>query len=264
MIDQGSGIPVVLIPGIQGRWEWMAPTVDALAARCRVLSFSLADEPSSGFAFAGGDVVDAYVSQIDEALDRAAVDRAVVIGVSYSGLVAAEYAARHPERTLGIVFASALPPGWTPDRRAAFYLRAPRLLSPLFVLTSPLRMMREVRAALPLGGQVRFIAATAFRAARWAASPSRMARRIKTLDAHRFADAASITAPALVLTGEDPLDRIVVPSLTRQYLTLLSHAEHATLPCTGHIGCVTRPEAFADIVAGFARRVWTDAERISA
>ena len=30
MIDVGSGTPVVLIPGLQGRWEWMAPTVDAL------------------------------------------------------------------------------------------------------------------------------------------------------------------------------------------------------------------------------------------
>ena len=27
MIDIGSGIPLVLVPGIQGRWEWMRPTV---------------------------------------------------------------------------------------------------------------------------------------------------------------------------------------------------------------------------------------------
>ena len=50
MIDRGSGTPVVLVPGIQGRWEWMRPAVDALAARCRVLTFSLCDEPTSGVA----------------------------------------------------------------------------------------------------------------------------------------------------------------------------------------------------------------------
>jgi hypothetical protein len=47
VVDRGNGVPVVLVPGIQGRWEWMAPAVDALASRCRVITFSLADEPSA-------------------------------------------------------------------------------------------------------------------------------------------------------------------------------------------------------------------------
>ena len=33
IVDRGSGVPVVVIPGIQGRWEWMKPGVDALARR---------------------------------------------------------------------------------------------------------------------------------------------------------------------------------------------------------------------------------------
>ena len=31
IVDKGHGTPIVLIPGVQGRWEWMRPTVDALA-----------------------------------------------------------------------------------------------------------------------------------------------------------------------------------------------------------------------------------------
>ena len=42
IVDLGSGVPVVMVPGIQGRWEWMKPAVDALAERCRVVTFSLA------------------------------------------------------------------------------------------------------------------------------------------------------------------------------------------------------------------------------
>ena len=30
IIDRGSGPPLVLIPGLQGRWEYVRPTVDAL------------------------------------------------------------------------------------------------------------------------------------------------------------------------------------------------------------------------------------------
>ena len=37
IVDVGSGPPVILVPGIQGRWEWMKPAVDALSARCRVV-----------------------------------------------------------------------------------------------------------------------------------------------------------------------------------------------------------------------------------
>ena len=43
MIDRGSGRPIVLIPGIQGRWEYLAGTVNALARSHRVLTFSLSD-----------------------------------------------------------------------------------------------------------------------------------------------------------------------------------------------------------------------------
>ena len=47
MVDIGSGSPLVLVPGIQGRWEWMRPAVDALARRLRVLTFTLAGERTS-------------------------------------------------------------------------------------------------------------------------------------------------------------------------------------------------------------------------
>src|SRR5438094_690051 len=42
MFDQGSGDPLVVIPGIQGRWEWMRPALRALARDRRVISFTLA------------------------------------------------------------------------------------------------------------------------------------------------------------------------------------------------------------------------------
>ena len=80
---------MVLVPGIQGRWEWMRPAVDALAARCRVITFSLADEPTCGWTFDEGAGFTAYVEQIRDALDARGVRAATICGVSYGGLVAA-------------------------------------------------------------------------------------------------------------------------------------------------------------------------------
>lgn len=255
MIDRGSGTPVVLIPGLQGRWEWMASAVDALAERCRLITFSLADEPDSGFAFDESRGLENYVSQIRDALDRARVEKAVLVGVSFGGPIAVEFAARHPERVLGLVLASALPLGWVPDARARFYMRAPRLLSPLFYLTSPLRVLPELLSSLSLRAWPRFLASLCRNLVRAALSPTRMARRLRWIGSFRFRDVSSLGVPVLIVTGDDRLDRIVRPELTRRYLTVFANATCVTIPGTGHLGSVTRPALFADAVCGFVSRI---------
>ncbi len=254
----------MLIPGIQGRWEWMAPTVDALSRRCRVLSFSLSDEPTSGAPVDERAGFDAYLQQVEDALQRAKVEQAILIGVSYSGLIATEFACRYPHRVRGLVLASALPPGWQPDARVRFYMRAPVLLAPLFALTSPLRMLPELRAAMPIGRRMRFVSSLAARALFARVSPSRMARRVRWIERYGFSNAAAIQIPALVVTGDDHLDRIVAPTLTRKYLELWPHARYHRLTSTGHIGSVTKAAEFALLVSTFANEIGADGERISA
>ncbi|MDA1185760.1 MAG: alpha/beta hydrolase [Acidobacteria bacterium] len=259
IIDRGSGTPIVVIPGIQGRWEWMTPAIDALARRCRVITFSLADEPSSGGRFDEHRGLQSYVDQVRDALDAAGLRQATICGVSYGGLIAAAFAARHPDRTSSLVLVSALPPSWRPDARVRFYLRAPRVLAPLFMLAS-LRMYREI--AIASDGFIPGVATAAqlgWRSVTHMFSPSRMARRIRLLDAIDVATArASVAAPAtpaLIITGEPALDRVVPVSMTREYLQLWPGARVTTLARTGHLGSMTRPVDFADLVVPFVERV---------
>jgi len=252
MIDRGSGTPIVLIPGLQGRWEWMRPTVDALAKHHRVITFSLCDERTSPFPCEPIRAFDNYVSQVELALDRAGVERAVIAGVSYGGLIATEFAARRPERVSALVLASALHAGWKPDARQQRFLNAPLLLSPLFVATAPQRMNPEVAAAIPaIGKRLRFMAGQGARIAMAPASPSKMARRVAWASSHHFADPRRIKAPALIVTGEPGLDKVVPVDESRRYLDDLRSAAHVVLKRTGHIGMVTRPEAFADVLERF-------------
>jgi pimeloyl-ACP methyl ester carboxylesterase len=260
MIDLGSGTPVVLIPGIQGRWEWVRPAVDAVAKRQRALAFSLCDEKTSGFHCDPARGFDNYVSQVLEALDRAGLRSAVIAGISYGGLIATEFAARHPDRVTRLVLVSALPAGWQPDRRVRFYLKAPRLLSPLFVLGAPGRLRAEFAATFPgATPSLRAMADHVLRAARAPMSPTLMARRVRWAEQHHFADPGSVEAPTLVVTGEPELDRIVPVAATRAYLDRLRSAEHVVLERTGHLGVVTRPDAFAATVDRFV-----NADRIPA
>ena len=255
IVDVGSDAPIVIVPGIQGRWEWMKPAVDALAQRCRVVTFSFADEPTCGGCFDPSHGFDSYVEQVKDAMDLAGLTSAVIAGVSYGGLVAAAFAARYPERTSGLVLVSAIPPRWAPDARIRFYLRAPLLLSPLFLIGS-LRMFREIAAARSgvLPGM-----ATAVRhglnALAHMLSPTRMARRVQLLESVQLdRSLADVRVPTLVLTGDAALDNIVPVHLTEEYVRMWPHAERATIARTGHIGLITRPNEFAAAVGAFVEK----------
>ena len=252
IVDVGSGAPIVIVPGIQGRWEWMKPAVDALARRFRVVTFSLADEPTCSGRFDPSRGFDCYVEQVKDAMDLAGLSTAVVTGVSYGGLVAAAFAAKHPDRIAGLVLVSAIPPGWVPNARVRFYLRAPMLLSPLFLIGS-LRMYKEIAAARSgvLPGM-----ATAIRhglnALAHMLSPSRVARRVRLVESMQLDHAlGAVHVPTLLITGEPALDHIVPVRLTEEYARLWPHAERVTLARTGHIGLVTRPDAFEAAVGSF-------------
>lgn len=252
MIDVGSGTPVVLIPGLQGRWEWMRPAVDAIAKRNRVLSFSLCDERSSPFPCEPERGFENYIDQTLAAMDRAGIEKATVAGVSYGGLIASEFAARHPNRVSALVLASALHSAWQPNTQQRQYLSSPWLMSPVFVATAPVRMRPEVRATFPtVGARLRFLVRHGIRCALAPTSPSKMARRIKWASTHRFADPGAITAPALVVTGERGLDRVVPVDVTERYMQELHSAQHVVFERTGHIGIVTRPDVFAEILGNF-------------
>jgi pimeloyl-ACP methyl ester carboxylesterase len=253
IIDRGSGEPIVVIPGVQGRWEWMRPGIDALAKRGRVITFSLADEPSSAADFDEASGFWNYVEQVRNALQQSGIDKAAICGVSYGGLIASAFAARFPGHATALILASALPPSWRPDARVSFFLRAPWLLSPLFCLAS-VRLYREFATA----GDTWWSGVTSACLAgvnvlRHMFHPARMARRVHLLSSvfGIEAELARVKVPTLIVTGEESLERVVSPRITREYLAIWPHARVETLARTGHLGMITRPDEFAALVSAF-------------
>ena len=252
MIDRGSGSPIVLIPGIQGRWEWLAPTIDALAPGHRVLSFSLGEWLDGTD---GQNAFDAWIDGIDRMLDRAGERRATIIGVSFGGLVAARYAARRPDRVGALVLVSTPSPRMKLDGVRTAYLSYPRLMVPVFAMRSCRRLGPELFRARPTWPlRLRLAAQYARRVVSAPLSPSQMSSWVRAwqcLDIE--ADCARVTAPTLVITGEPDLDRVVPVETTREYLRLIPGARYETLPDTGHVGLVLKPDRFAEIVNTFLK-----------
>jgi pimeloyl-ACP methyl ester carboxylesterase len=257
VVQRGSGPPLVLVPGVQGRWEWMRPAVAALAAHFRVVTFSLAGEKTSGVALEAEGGFDCHVRQLDHALADAGVERAVLCGVSFGGLVAARYAAERPGRVERLILVSTPAPSWRPEDRLRRDERSPRTSTVRFVTGAPGRLWAEISAALPARrDRWRAAAGYLWSVAASPASPARMLARVRCLVGHDFAaDAARIAAPTLVITGEAGLDRVVPVDGTREWAAAIRGARAVTLERTGHIGLITRPSAFADLVWNFTRDV---------
>ena len=253
IIDRGHGAPLVLIPGIQGRWEYMGPAIDALARSFRVITFPLAGERSSRRRFEPEKGLDNFVEQIDAVLDDRGLAGAAICGVSFGGLIALRYAARRPERTAALLLVSTPGPDFRLKKRHRVYARAPWLFGPVFLAEIPQRVGRELERALPEGrdrrrfswGQIR----TFLRAP---LSLSRMAERSALLGADGSRDdCRRVSAPTLVVAGDPALDRVVPADGTSDYLRLIAGARGVRLDDSGHLGYITRPDAFAGIVKTF-------------
>ena len=253
LIEIGSGPPLVLIPGLQGRWEYMREAVETLARSFRVVTFALAGERASGLRFDARLGLDNYVSQVLSALDETGSDRAVICGVSFGGVVAVRFAAAHPDRTTAVVLASTPGPIWHLRPKHRLYARAPWVFGPLFVAEAPLRIRAELAAALPHPrARMRFAVEqlrTFMRAPLSFGQMGRRARIISTLDLAD--DCRRLTAPTLVVTGEPGLDHVVPVEGSSEYVRLIAGARGVVLERTGHQGVITRADAFAALVCEF-------------
>ncbi len=250
MIVTGHGPTLLVIPGIQGRWEWMRPAIDALARRHRVVSYSLAGEHGTVPPLAPASFDD-LVRQAINALNRVTGGPAIACGISYGGLVAIRLAARFPERVRALVLASPLNADYTPDARISRMANHPYLLAPVFFGGSPRRVMPELRAAYGGAWHSRALAMLGL-AVQAPQSPGRMAHRLHLLAGEDLVhDCRQVHQPTLLVTGERGLDRIVPAEASCRMMDWLPNARHVTLHRTGHWGCVTRRDVFAEEVARF-------------
>lgn len=253
MFDQGQGPPLIVIPGVQGRWEWMKPALDELSRRCRALSYTLCGDIGSNMKFEPDLGFDNFVRQLDRLFQRTGIERAALCGVSYGGFIALRYAALHPERVTSLVFVSSPAPGWVPNHRQQRYLAHPWRSTPAFVLSSPLRLWPEIKAAYDTPRErLVFSLRHGLRVISAPVIPARMASRVTIQQQQDFApDCERIKTPTLVVSGEDGLDHVVPAEVTRQYQVLIPGARYVQMKRSGHIGLLTQPAQFADIVTGF-------------
>lgn len=128
--------PLVFIHGASGNLrDQMTPFRPLLEGRAEML---FVDRPGHGWSERGGtgnDTPDGQADAIARAMSAKGISRAIVIGHSFGGAIAASFALNHPEMTAGLVFLAPATHPW-PGGIAWYYgLTSTPLIGPLFANT---------------------------------------------------------------------------------------------------------------------------------
>jgi pimeloyl-ACP methyl ester carboxylesterase len=95
--EWGEGPPLVLVPGLAGGYGLLGPLARLLSAHFRVISYQLRGEDDCFALRQRFDLAD-MANDLGEFLDWHCLESPIVMGVSFGGVLALEFAARFPYR----------------------------------------------------------------------------------------------------------------------------------------------------------------------
>jgi pimeloyl-ACP methyl ester carboxylesterase len=103
----GRGVPVLFVHGNGANLTQWRHQLEHVRATRRAVAFDLRGMGQSDPARDTNYSVDAMTDDVQAVADALHLRRFIIVGHSYGGAVVAAYAAKHPERVAGVVFADA-------------------------------------------------------------------------------------------------------------------------------------------------------------
>ncbi|HYM14489.1 MAG TPA: alpha/beta fold hydrolase, partial [Dehalococcoidia bacterium] len=238
----GDGPPLVLAHGYTATLDMWREQVPALSAKYRLVIY---DTRGHGATTAPADMdaydmVRGYVADQAALIDHLGIDRAYVGGLSMGGMIAQEFALRHPERVRALLLFDTGPGmGAMRDPARATQFAQMREMMQALARTKGMAAIVDAMRNSPM----------TFRPAAGAAIPDAARRHVENMRrmsvdgylggskamqdwAGTLGRLGSITAPTLVLAGESdsllPASRAIHREIAGSRFVLLKGAGHGT------------------------------------
>lgn len=252
VVRGGSGRPVVYLHSATGETAVGLPLLEALAEHVEVIAPVFPGFSESEGIEAIDDMEDAVYHVLD-VLDRLGLDQPALVGLSLGGWMAAEVAARYPERTSALVLVNPvglyLPEAPIPDifrgrgdelaellfadqsqpMAQMMHAMAEGIEDPLVVANIPFDMVRPMLQSM---------AATAKLGWDPYLHDPKLPKRLPR-----------ITAPTLVVRGT--ADALVAEPHAARYAELVPNCRRADIDGGGHLLTLERPDDLARLIVDF-------------
>ncbi len=244
--EWGEGPPLVVIPGLAGGYNLLGPLAKVLSTRYRVISYQLRGEEDP-FVLRRPFDLQSLVSDLSEFLDSLYLENPTIFGVSFGGLLAAEFAARFPYRVDNLILQGI---GAT-FQRTLLQRVAGTVLSRI-PLPSDSPFINQFFNLLFAGDQksqplFRFVVRQC-----WKTDQSVMAHRFQLAEQFDIGPRLDqIQAPTLILAGDR--DLLVSKSSLDKLHDGIEEADLVSLTGAGHLGFVTQPQKVGREVVRFLK-----------
>jgi pimeloyl-ACP methyl ester carboxylesterase len=245
--EWGEGDPLILVPGLAGGFELLGPLASRLAGNFRVISYQLRGEDDC-FALRRRFGLHDLVADLAEFVDWHGLETPAVMGVSFGGVLALEFAARYPHRLSSLIVQGAgarFEPGLLQQVASVVLSRYPLPADSPFINQFFNLLFGSRQAPGPL---FEFVTRQC-----WQTDQSVMAHRFQLVEKFNLGGRlAQIRVPTLVLSGDRDL---LVSARSLQTLCAgIRQAKRIDLPGCGHLACVTQPGRVAAEVRAFLKQ----------
>jgi 3-oxoadipate enol-lactonase len=249
---QGQGAPLVLLHPVGIDHSFWGPLIDAASSLHTVIAVDLMGHGSSPPAPAGR-AIGAYAADVAALLDELNMPRASLLGLSFGGMIAQEFAVTYPGRVSSLVV-GACGPRIPPEARGAVRARGKvdpatgmasvvdqtmlRWFTPPFMSAEPAQRVRaRLLADDPAG---------------WAAGWNAIA------DFDALDRLGTVAAPTLVIAGE--LDAGAAVATTKMIADAILGSRFEVLSGAPHMMHIECADRFTDRVMAFLRATRTQTQ----
>ena len=248
--SRGIGEPLVLIPGFaSGAWSW-SWQIDDLAELFRVITFDPRGVSRSKIIDGSLVSIEAIAEDVAKMLDALSIERAHVLGISFGGFVAQEFAIQNPRRLNRLVLAC------TSFGGAGHVLPAPESLA-AFASTRGLNTRERIRQYLTLAFLPEFLESNSADVERFCDLREQNAVPQSVYEAQLYSATvfdtsdrvASVAAETLVISGDR--DTVVPTQNSVNLAGKIPHAQLEIVENAGHMLFVERSDEFNTIVKNF-------------
>lgn len=234
---------LVFIHGASGNLlDQTTPFLEPLRGRGELL---FVDRPGHGYSDRGGpenDTPDGQANAIAKAMATLGIHRAIIVGHSFGGAIAASFAVLHPEKTQGLLFLAPATHPWPGGVNWHYNLTATPVIGQIFAhAIAPLAGMLQMKKAIaavfaPNPTPSDYIARTAPTLVLRPRTFRNNAKDVAGLHvyvSHMAARYPEIKAPTVIITGDS--DDIVLANIHSTGLAKdIEGAELIWLPGVGH------------------------------
>jgi aminoacrylate hydrolase len=246
----GTGIPVLLVPGLGGVGSYWTPNIAAFSQRHQVV---VHDHRGTGQSSPSRIrySVDQMTGDLLALMDHLQIEKAHLVGHSTGGAIGQTLAVTHPERLMSLVIYAS----WTkadPFFRRVFEARRTLLMTSgaaAYVRSTPIFLYPDwwINKNIGLLEVREKVVIPSFPA------PEIVASRIDAIvDFDRTADLPNIKTPTLVICAQD--DILTPPYFIDELARLIPGSERMVLERGGHCASETSIDTFNDVVLGFIER----------